>query len=114
MHEFSLCQGIIKQVAKANHERLDNVAEVSIEVGKLAGVDVESLQFWFPVVAEKMNCTMLKLNLEQVDGLARCNQCTTSFNLLNLYDPCPNCGAFSDYVIEHGRELLVKSFSLNS
>lgn len=111
MHEFSLCEGIIKQVVRANHEQTDNLATVTIEVGKLAGVDIESLSFWFPVVAGKLNCPELQLQINEVDGRARCNSCNHDFILQNLYDPCPSCGTFGDYQIMQGREMLIKSFA---
>lgn len=112
MHEFSLCEGILKQVAKANHGKLDNVATVNLVVGKLAGVDLASLLFWFPVVAEKMHCAQIAIKVDEPDGIGMCNHCGQEFILHNLYDPCANCGTFGDYQIKSGRELLVKSFEL--
>lgn len=111
MHEFSLCEGIIKQAVRANQDQTDNLATVTIEVGKLAGVDVESLRFWFPVVAGKLSCPQLQLKINEIDGRGHCNSCNHDFTLLNLYDPCPNCGAFGDYQIIQGREMLIKSFA---
>jgi hypothetical protein len=52
MREFSLCSGILSQVAKANPSGLSRVAVITIEVGELAGVDLDSLCFWFPMVVE--------------------------------------------------------------
>jgi hydrogenase nickel incorporation protein HypA/HybF len=112
MHEFSLCEGIVKQVSIANNQRLDNVATINLTIGKLAGVDVESLLFWYPVVAKKFNCSAI-LHVDEPDGLVVCNQCSNRFTLINFYDPCPKCGAFADYEIVQGKELLVKSFELN-
>lgn len=111
MHEFSLCEGIIKQAVRANDNQSDNLATVTIEVGRLAGVDIESLRFWFPVVATKLNCSQLQLQINEIEGLAHCNKCNNDYNLLNLYDPCPHCGAFGEYRITQGREMLIKSFT---
>jgi hydrogenase nickel incorporation protein HypA/HybF len=111
MHEFSLCEGIIKQVSRANDQRLDNLEQVTIEVGKLAGVDVDSLCFWFPVVAAKLNCQHLKLELHEISGKAHCRHCDQDFELINLYDPCSNCNTHGEFDIVQGRELLVKSFT---
>lgn len=114
MHEFSLCEGIIKQVSRANNEILDNVSQIKIEIGKLSGVDVESLVFWFPVVAEKLVCGQIQLEVAEIEGLALCAKCNQQFTLINLYDACPHCQSYGDYQILQGRELLVKSFSLIS
>lgn len=112
MHEFSLCEGIIKQVSKANNNRLDNVININLSIGKLSGVDLDSLLFWFPVVAGKLNSGHIKVNVIEPNGEAVCNSCGHDFILTNLYDPCPNCKEFANYKITQGRELLVKSFEL--
>ncbi len=114
MHEFSLCEGIIHQVSRANNNNLENVEQINLEIGKLAGVDLNSLLFWFPVVAEKLNCKHIKLNVVEPLGIANCKNCTKDFELVNLYDQCPHCNSFGNYEIKQGRELLVKSFNLIS
>lgn len=114
MHEFSLCEGILKQVSRANKNTLNNITQINLEIGKLAGVDLDSLLFWFPVVTEKLLCPQIKLKVNNLDGKAICKQCQQEFNIINLYDPCPNCNAFGNYRIISGRELLVKSFEIVS
>ena len=112
MHEFSLCEGILKQVAKANQNNLTNVEYINIEIGKLAGVDTQSLLFWFPVVAKKLSCEHVQLAITEPEGIALCNTCAQQFEIHNLYDACPHCYTFGNYEILHGRELMVKSFTL--
>lgn len=112
MHEFSLCESIIQQVARSNHNQLMNIADITLEVGSLAGVDLESLCFWFPVVANKLAGKNLKLIVNQINGRAQCNQCSHEYELHHLYDPCPQCSVFGNYQILQGRELLIKSYSL--
>jgi hydrogenase nickel incorporation protein HypA/HybF len=112
MHEFSLCDGILKQVARANQNNLANIDEIIIDIGKLANIDVRSLCFWFPVVAKNISCSQIKLTVNQIDGLALCNTCMCQFNLNNLYEPCPKCHEFGNYSIINGQELLVKLYKL--
>ena len=110
MHECSLCEGIVKQVIRANHGKTVDLSSVKIEVGKLSGVDLDSLCFWFPVVSGKLNCPELKLEVIETDGVAHCNHCQHDFTLVNLYDACPKCNTHGDFTITSGRELLIKSF----
>lgn len=114
MHEFSLCEGILKQVAKANQNNLNNVTKINIIIGKLAGVDLQSLLFWFPVVLKKRCLHEIVIEVEEPIGKAICKSCNHTFEIINLYDPCPTCNTFGDYEITSGRELLVKSFELQS
>lgn len=112
MHEFSLCEAILKQVAKANNDSLTNVAEVILEIGKLANVDIESLCFWFPVVVKNKINTEITLHVTQTDGVARCNNCSHQFMLNNLYEQCSVCKEFGNYTLVSGQQLLIKSFKL--
>lgn len=112
VHEFSLCEGILKQVAKANSNQLVNIDEVIVEIGGLANVDIDSLCFWFPVVAKNMFCPQIKLLVNQIDGLAQCENCQHQFKLKNLATKCLQCNEFGHFTIIQGQELLVKSFRL--
>jgi Zn finger protein HypA/HybF involved in hydrogenase expression len=76
-------------------------------------VDLNSLTFWFPIVAGKFNVPELKLKVIEQDGLAKCNCCLQQFHLINLFDPCPHCASYGDYQILQGREMLIKSFALD-
>ena len=114
MHEFSLCEGIVKQLEQANNGSLNNITSVCLEIGKLANVDIGSLSFWFPVVVKSKYVTQLKLDIHEIEPRAQCKNCLHEFGMLNLYEPCPQCGQFGDYVIIKGQELLIKSFCLKS
>ena len=112
MHEFSICESIIKQLAKANNESLDNIDSVTVAIGELANIDVESLKFWFPVVLKNMNCQQLKLVINMIDALVQCNDCQAKYRPKTLYESCPACNSVGNNVIHHGRELNIISFTL--
>ena len=114
MHEFSLCEGIVKQLEQANNGSLNNITTVCLEIGKLANVDIGSLSFWFPVVIKNKYATPIKLDILEIESQARCRSCLREFRLLNLYEACPQCGEFGNYEIIQGRELLIKAFYLKS
>lgn len=113
MHEFSLCEGIIKQIALANQSNLSDIEGVVVEIGALANVDIESLCFWFPIVAATEHAQQIKLTVNRIKGLALCNNCQNQFELNNFYDQCSKCGEFANYTLISGSELIVKSFILN-
>lgn len=110
MHEFSLCQGIIKQVLAANENSLTDVSEIILEVGELANVDIPSLSFWFPVVAKKAEYPNVRLTVNKIAGFAKCGNCQHEFHINKLYSACPACKEFGDYSLIRGNELLVKSY----
>jgi len=52
MHEMSLCEGILRIIAKqAEREKFTRVVKVSVAVGERAGASTESLLFCFPLAA---------------------------------------------------------------
>jgi len=112
MHEFSLCEGIISQVCQQTIVEVDKIESVIIAVGELAGVDTESLQFWFPVVAKKKDLQNLKLIINTIPAEVICLNCQCQFYLKDLYSACPDCGQYSNYQFLGGRELIVKSLCL--
>lgn len=111
MHEFSLCEGIIKQVLKQKTIQPEDIACINIAIGELAGVDIDSLQFWFPVVAAKLQLADVRLNIDIIQARVICKSCNAEFHLQKLFDPCPVCNTYANYDFLSGRELLVKSVS---
>lgn len=112
MHEFSLCKDIISQITKI--AKPVEVDEINLDIGLLANVDIESLKFWFQVVATNMSFLDVKLNINNINGIAICENCNTKFDLNRLYDKCPRCNKYADYKIIQGRELIIKSFKLKN
>ena len=52
MHELSLCQDIVRAIERAARERgFTRVLRVELEIGVLAGVEIEALRFGFKVAA---------------------------------------------------------------
>lgn len=111
MHEFSLCEGIIKQVLKQKTIPPEDIASINVAIGELAGVDIDSLQFWFPVVAAKLQLADVRLNIDIIQARVICKSCNAEFHLQKLFDPCPVCNTYANYDFLSGRELLVKSVS---
>lgn len=112
MHEFSLCQSVISIAKKAANDNSKEVSKIIVKVGKLAGVDTESFEFWFPVAAKDSSLEQAKLELIIEDAIAKCNSCNQEFTITKLYEPCPNCGSFEKNILK-GKDMLVESIIFN-
>ena len=112
MHEFSLCQNIAKIVSTNSKKENKTVKKVVLKVGDLAGVDAESLCFWFPVAIKNTDIKNTKLELVHEKGHAKCLDCSHEFKLTQLYQACSKCGSFNKDIIK-GQELLVQSIIYN-
>jgi hydrogenase nickel incorporation protein HypA/HybF len=106
MHELSITQSIVEDIA----DRLGDtrVTKVTLEIGKLSGVVVDSIRFCFDLVAEGTILDGAELVVHEPDGLGCCRQCDTKFETSDPIVLCPSCGD-SDVDVLAGRDMRIKS-----
>ncbi len=110
MHELSLCEGIVSAVERtAERHGISRVASVRVAVGRLAGVDIPSLEFAWHSVTMTGPLTGAKLVIERPEGTAFCTDCGETVPLAKFGDPCPKCGGFR-LIPNGGTELKVLDF----
>jgi len=112
MHELSIALSIVdlaeQEVKKANRQRVESI---DLEIGKLSGVEVDSLEFlWEQAVKNSVLQGAIR-NIHRVPGKARCMDCGTEFEIEALFDACPACGQYLSETIQ-GKELKVKSLTI--
>lgn len=109
MHELSIALSIVEtaeeEVRKAGGQQVE---EIVLEIGNLAGVEEEALDFaWTEAVQqtvlEKATCV-----IEKKEGKALCLNCQKQFILTRIYDLCPACGDFRKELLQ-GKEIRIKS-----
>lgn len=94
MHEMSLCESILQtleQQAEVQHYRKVNI--VWLEIGALAGVEVDALRFSFDIVVKGSLADSAKLEIIEIPGQAWCLPCGKTVTVQALYDQCPHCGS---------------------
>ncbi|WP_395946651.1 hydrogenase maturation nickel metallochaperone HypA [Caedibacter taeniospiralis] len=109
MHEFSLCQRVISIVLKKTQEMdqdAKKVSAITLRIGQLAGVDVESMQFWFPVAAKNTSLSGASLKILIKSARACCVTCNNEYEVVQFYAACPQCQSYEKDII-CGREMLV-------
>lgn len=112
MHEMSLMEGmlgIIEDHAKA--QGYGRVRTVILEIGKLAGVEVEALRFAFEAVADGSIAAGAALEIEEPQGLGWCAECAQESPVETRYDPCPLCGKVP-MAISGGTQMRVKALDV--
>lgn len=112
MHEMSLCEGILRVIEEqAAAQDYLKVKTVWLEVGALAGVEVEALRFGFDVVMKASIAEGALLAIIDVPGRAWCMQCMKNVALKQRFDPCPECGGFQ-LQVNGGEELRIKELEV--
>lgn len=106
MHELAITQSIVSAVSE--HAGGRPVKRVVLEVGTLAGVMTEAIEFCFDVVAQGTALESARLEIRLVEARARCRACGTEFVQDSLIRPC-RCGSH-DLERLSGEELNIKQY----
>jgi hydrogenase nickel incorporation protein HypA/HybF len=108
MHELGITRNIVAIVCEAAGGR--TVSRVTLEIGKLSGVMSDAIAFCFDVAAAGTAIEGARLEIQEIDGRARCEACDAEFAITNLFTPCA-CGS-RRLVRLSGEELNIKSMEL--
>lgn len=94
MHEMSLAEGVLQILEEcAQREHAKQVRLVRLEIGELAGVEVDALRFCFDVVTHGSVAEGALLEIVREPGGAWCMHCSRSVLIAQRGDPCPECGS---------------------
>lgn len=112
MHEMSLAESIV-QIAldTAREHGGTRVSSVRLEIGQLAGVELEALRFCFEAASGGTVAAGAALLIDRPAGHAWCMPCGGSVTVGSLADPCPDCGSHQ-LQVTGGTELRVREIEM--
>ncbi|MCK5790475.1 MAG: hydrogenase maturation nickel metallochaperone HypA [Ketobacter sp.] len=112
MHEMSLCESVLQIVEEeAARQRFSKVKWLQLEIGTLAGVEVEAMRFCFDAVSRNSVLEGAALDIVQPVGQAWCMQCAKTLSLRERYQPCPECGGYQ-LQVTGGDEMRIKELEV--
>lgn len=112
MHEMSLAQGILQIVEDTlAHHGGTRASLVKLEVGRLAGVELDALRFCFGVVCASSPAEGAVLEVDEPPGQAWCMRCSETVPLAVVGEPCPACGSYQ-LQVTGGTGLRVKEIGI--
>lgn len=109
MHELSITQNIVGIVAE--HAGSRRVKRVVLEIGTLAGIMTDAIEFCFDVVAKGTALEGARLEVQRIEARARCRSCGSEFVQQTLFSPC-DCGSRNVERLS-GEELNIKEYELD-
>ena len=109
MHEMSITQSVV-EICEVNSGG-GHVTSVTLEIGDLAGVVPESIEFCFEACTKGTLLEGAILTIDRLPALGRCHGCGAEFSLHALFDPCPDCGGYGVELLS-GEELRVKELEV--
>ena len=114
MHELSVCQAMLKQVAAiAAENRARAVTRITLHIGPLSGVDARLLQHAFPVACAGTVARDAELVIESLPVRVKCQLCGAETDALVNKLVCGACGDYHTQLVS-GDELLLARVELNT
>ncbi len=113
MHEMSIVSGIIRiaeEQAQAAEAKVINAIE--LEIGQLAGIEIDSLNFCFETARNGTMAAEAALVIHDIPGLGHCPLCKKDVPVEFHLAVCPECDEALVTVFQ-GRELRVKSINVD-
>ncbi|MFD5466536.1 hydrogenase maturation nickel metallochaperone HypA [Kitasatospora sp. NPDC127059] len=109
MHEMSIAAAVVEQVDTAAREhRAPGVARIRLQVGELAGVVPEALDFCFELACAGTLVEGAALDTVAVPARARCAPCAVEWAVGMPPDlGCPDCRTGAGVELLSGRELQI-------
>lgn len=116
MHELSMAQGIINAVLEtAEANNATEVNEVTVEVGRLAMINPEQLEFILGVLIDNTIMQDAEIKFEDIPAEIECNDCKFHGEAIlddsDHYAPlvkCPKCDSLSVETL-NGKDIVVKN-----
>ncbi len=113
MHEMSICEGIRQVIEEqAVTRNFSEVKTVRLEVGAMAGVELEALHFSYDVVTRGTIAEKSRLEIIHLPVNAWCMICSKPVKVKQRFEACPECGSYQ-VEISGGDELRIKDMEVN-
>lgn len=113
MHELSVCQALLEEVAKiaATHEAR-TVERITVEVGRLSGVEPELLARAFEIARAGTCAAGAQLAITVPEIMVRCSDCGAASPAEPNRLLCAACGGYHTRVLA-GDELRLRAVELD-
>ena len=112
MHEMSLCEGIVQVLEnERSRQSFERVNKVFLEIGALAGVEIEALKFCYEVVCQDTVAKGSTLEIIEIPGKAWCMQCAKELQVEARYSACDYCGGYQ-LQVTGGDEMKIKELEV--
>jgi len=112
MHEMSLAESV-RQIIEdaARKQNFMRVKTVWLEIGQLACVEKEAMQFCFDATMSGSIADQARLEIVETAGRGQCVKCQLEVPVAALYEPCPHCGSY-EVRVTGGDEMRVRELEV--
>ena len=109
MHEFSIAMSIIEIAEdEAKKAKAEAIKELILDIGTMSGIEFYALDTAMEMAVKNTMLEKTKLTINKIQARAKCTECSSEFDMDNVYDPCPKCNSLYHELLS-GKELQIKS-----
>lgn len=109
MHESAIALSIVRLAEQnARDNGADEIEELELEIGSLAGIELSSLDFALNSAVKGSMLDNARIIRHDIQAEGRCGDCGTVFPVEALFTPCSRCGSYGVSILK-GKELRIKS-----
>jgi len=113
MHEMSIAMNIVNiACSEAEKDGASSISKIELDVGKLSGVMIDSLQFCYESACKGTLAENSTLSIKELPAVASCKKCEHIFEIEAFMALCPECDSY-EIDITQGRELKLRAVSVN-
>ena len=114
MHEFSICQGLVKAIL-SELEKLDppnpKLLKASVVIGRLRQIIPETLQFAYETLTKETVIAGSKIEVISAPILAKCPKCGWKGEIKENNFRCGKCGS-GEIELSGGMELYLNNLTV--
>ena len=114
MHEFSICQGLVKAIL-SELEKLDppnpKLLKASVVIGRLRQIIPETLEFAYGTLIKETVITGSKIEIISAPILAKCPKCGWKGEIKENNFRCGQCGS-GEIGLSGGMELYLNNLTV--
>lgn len=110
MHELGITQNIVAIVAE--YAQGSPVRRVTLEVGQLSEIMIDAIYFCFDICCQGTVLESATLEIIEVPGRGKCQDCGTEINLSQPFGNCNRCRSVRLDIIQ-GQELKIKEIEVD-
>lgn len=112
MHELSVTQGILNfAIEEAQKREAKKITSLTVSLGSLSGIIAESVEIYFPLVAEGTIAEGARLIFRRIPATVRCPECNAESELPDFRLRCPACTSRRVELLT-GREAYIESIEI--
>ena len=107
MHELSIARSICE--AAARESRGNPVGSMIIDVGALAGVSADALEFCITEIARETGLGRPAIVIETSPARFKC-ECGGQYDVSDVMQACPSCGDYRRQIVS-GLDIFIKEMT---